>query len=50
MGTIANIMRESGLVAVQPREFLTTTVTDPDAGISDEWQGRLDIDITGGID
>ena len=31
VGTVADIMRDNGLVAVQPRAFKTTTTPDPDA-------------------
>ena len=31
VGTVADVMRERGLVAVQPRAYKTTTQADPDA-------------------
>lgn len=40
VGTVADIMRANALVAVQPRAFKTTTVTDPDAAIPADAIGR----------
>jgi len=40
VGTVADIMREQDLVAVQPRAFKTTTTPDPDAAIPADAIGR----------
>mgnify|MGYP003809724163 FL=1 len=40
VGTVADIMGEQGLVAVQPRAFKTTTTPDPDAAIPADAIGR----------
>ena len=40
VGTVADIMREHGLVAVQPRSYKTTTQADPDAAYPADAIGR----------